>query len=346
MEGYVPLISVILPVYNVEKYLPICIESVLGQKYNNLEIILVNDGSTDKSPAICEDYAKRDGRIRVIRQHNKGLASARNSGIAAAQGEYLFFVDSDDCINPRLIDTAVELAEQFQAKIVQVELEMVAESFQDYNRPIVQIPETATFSLQQSLRNLDVDNQDISKDIRLTTTVVWNKLYHRTIFEKVRFAEGLRIHEDQMVMHRLITAGNGMVFLKSPLYYYRENSNSLIRAKWHSKKLAIIDCYKDRINCILDLPDTEEAKELLFIVYRRYLICIIKNYMMVDMHMDSKQGMVKKRELINLLRRELKEGYIKLRTKDRLVFKLFSSFPNICLRGYLFINLIVKKDDG
>ena len=101
-------ISIIVPIYNVEKYLPGCIDSILKQTYENMEIILVDDGSPDNCPAICDEYEKKDTRIRVIHQKNSGLSGARNTGIDNAQGEYLIFVDSDDTVEPTMVEEEVE----------------------------------------------------------------------------------------------------------------------------------------------------------------------------------------------------------------------------------------------
>ena len=112
------LVSVIIPVYNVEKYLARCIQSVCGQSYQGLEIILVDDGSKDKSGVICDEYAERDGRIKVIHKENGGLGDARNAGVEKAEGKYLLFVDSDDRIHENLVRDTVETAEKNQADMV------------------------------------------------------------------------------------------------------------------------------------------------------------------------------------------------------------------------------------
>ena len=121
------LISVIIPVYNVEKYLRECIDSVLNQSYQNLEIILVDDGSTDSSGEICDEYEKQDIRIRVIHQKNQGLSGARNTGFQNANGEYVYFLDSDDWIVPEAIKCLVKRAEEESADVVFFE----AFSFED-----------------------------------------------------------------------------------------------------------------------------------------------------------------------------------------------------------------------
>ena len=112
-----PLISVIVPVYNVEQYLPKCIDSILAQTYENLEIILVEDGTKDSSGVICDEYAAKDARIRVIHKENGGLSSARNAGMEIARGEYFGFVDSDDWIEPEMYENLMALAQKYDADV-------------------------------------------------------------------------------------------------------------------------------------------------------------------------------------------------------------------------------------
>lgn len=331
-----PLISVILPIYNVEKYLALCIESVLQQSYRKLEIILVNDGATDSSPAICEEYRKRDKRIQVVHQMNAGLASARNSGLRASHGEYLFFLDSDDCIHPKLLELAVETAETERVKLVQVELESVPADFKDYHQELPKDYKVHRFNRIQSIYNLDEDNREYGKDIRLTTTVIWSKLYHRSIFDKQDFIDGIRIHEDQMVVHRLLAAAGDMCFIELPLYYYRSNEGSLIRSKWKKDKLIILDCYKDRLNCVLELEEEKQNKQsLLDLIYRRYLICMIKNYIQVMQHMEGTERNAELRKIAARFRKERKADCgAKTKTSDRIMFAAFAAFPAVCARLY------------
>ena len=120
-----PLVSIIVPVYQVVDYVGVCVESLLRQTYKNLEILLVDDGSTDGSGEICDEYANRDNRIRVIHQENQGLSAARNTGLDQALGEYVAFVDSDDAVLPDFIETLYDLADRYQADIVACAYERV-----------------------------------------------------------------------------------------------------------------------------------------------------------------------------------------------------------------------------
>lgn len=331
-----PLVSIILPVYNVEKYLPACMESVLAQTYRNLEIILVDDGSRDASPRICDSYAERYTNVTVVHQINAGVASARNRGLAESAGEYIFLLDSDDCIHPRLLEIAVKTALKEKEKLVQVELEIVPEQFSAKDAVLPENYKIHHFDRLQALCNLDEDNQEFGKNIRLITSVVWGKLYHRTVFDKVKFKEGVRIHEDQMIIHRLLAEAGGMCFIELALYYYRNNSSSLIRSEWKPDKLYIIECYRDRLQCALELEeDGGRKQELINLVYRRYLICIIRNYGMALRHMKGKEKEDTLIRLMECFKKERKGNYgARLGVKDQILMYAFSVFPKFCIKVY------------
>ena len=359
------LISIIIPVYNVEKYLRVCLDSVINQSYSDYEVILVDDGSTDSSPSICDEYCSKDIRFQVIHQENMGLASARNTGIRAAKGEFLYFIDSDDCIHPDLLKIMVSAAESYDANLVQVDLASVPEDFTKYNE--YQIPELENwkdyctkYDTIQSLYNLDKDDKTRGKDIRLTTTVVWTKLYRRSAFQDFLFPEGMRMHEDQMVAHRNIVRAGGMVYINLPLYFYRQSNQSLIRKGWSPKRLTILDCYDDRLRCCLELRDgnsagntvstknpaetensatansitaktatSTEATALTNYIFKRYLICLFRNYCVVTNSMNKKESSPYRKMILTKTKSILKEMPAKLSSKDKFVFKSFTIAPSL-----------------
>ncbi len=361
------MISIIIPVYNVEKYLRVCLDSVINQSYSDYEVILVDDGSTDSSPSICDEYCSKDSRFQVIHQENMGLASARNTGIRAAKGQYIYFIDSDDCIHPDLLKIMVSAAESYDANLVQVDLSSVPEDFTKYNE--YQIPELENwkdyctkYDTIQSLYNLDKDDKSRGKDIRLTTTVVWTKLYRRSAFKDFLFPEGMRMHEDQMVAHRNIVRAGGMVYINLPLYFYRQSNQSLIRKGWSPKRLTILDCYDDRLRCCMELRDgntantmettetqaetTESANEaaaktstntvtiaeatnLTNYIYKRYLVCLFRNYCVVANSMNKKESSPYRKMILSKTKSVLKEMPAKLSSKDTFVFKSFTIAPSL-----------------
>lgn len=328
-----PLVSIIVPVYKVENYISMCLDSICAQTYKNLEIILVDDGSPDSSALICQEYAVKDSRIHVIHQENKGLASARNTGLRSMTGEYFYFVDSDDCIHPQLIETVVKIAESENANLVQINIETVPADFSGYNLSeiVCEYAEQShngdknekshkllddeedrnyrnilgkiewkdvqgklqKYDLTQSLYNLDKDNQNFARDIRLTTTVAWTKLYKTSAYKSFQYPEGMRMHEDQMVAHRVVQMGGGMVFLDMPMYFYRQSAASLIRVGWTPKRLAILDCYEDRLKCCEEIGN----KQLVDYIFERYLVCMFRNYNMVNQKMQGEEKIKAKKEI-------------------------------------------------
>ncbi len=349
------MISIIIPVYNVEKYLRVCFDSVINQSYSDYEVILVDDGSTDSSPAICDEYCSKDNRFQVIHQENMGLASARNTGIRAAKGQYLYFIDSDDCIHPDLLKIMVSAAEDYAANLVQVDLTSVPEDFTKYDE--YQIPELDSwkdycteYDTIQSLYNLDKDDKSRGKDIRLTTTVVWTKLYRSSAFQDFLFPEGMRMHEDQMVAHRNIVRAGGMVYINFPMYFYRQSNQSLIRRGWSPKRLTILDCYDDRLRCCMELCDgnlannlkttktsaetneaatSAEATNLTNYIFKRYLVCLFRNYCVVANSMNKKESSPYRKMILTKTKSILKEMPAKLSSKDKFVFKSFTIAPSL-----------------
>jgi glycosyltransferase involved in cell wall biosynthesis len=212
------LISVIIPVYNVEKYLRKCIDSVICQTYLNLEIILVDDGSPDLCPQICEEYAKRDKRIRVIHQKNGGLSAARNAGIHAANGEYIGFLDSDDYIAPSMYELLIDSIHRYDADVAVCNFEYVEE---DGNIRYSASPvKNEILTKEQALKKLE----EASWWYYVTA---WNKLYHRSIFNEILFPVG-KLHEDQFIVHEVFCQCKRIVTLEEKLYFYVQRENSIM----------------------------------------------------------------------------------------------------------------------
>ncbi|MBQ2116841.1 MAG: glycosyltransferase family 2 protein [Lachnospiraceae bacterium] len=217
-------ISIIVPVYNVDKYLEVCIDSIINQTYKNIEIILVDDGSTDKSGRICDEYAKKDDRICVIHQVNQGLSKARNIGFSASTGVYIAFVDSDDFISPVYIETLYKIILRYNADI------SVCEYTQEQN--------------DIDTKYLPDNNKEYKKDavtmlrqwhgkLKQIETVAWNKLYKREILESMSpeiFPTG-KTHEDVYTSHLFVEKASGIAITNRKLYYYRKRDNSISRKR-------------------------------------------------------------------------------------------------------------------
>lgn len=232
-----PLISVVVPVYNVESYFEECIESILNQTYHNLEIILVDDGSTDSSSKICETYRKLSPLISVIHTTNKGVAAARNTGIKLAKGEYITFVDSDDVISPNMIMSLYE-------NIDGCDLSMCANI-----RFEKKLPEPSDKGKKCKIKRKKFFNHLLTNP---DYVVAWGKLYKKEIVEQTLFQEGM-IHEDEEFMPRLISKIQTACVDSRKLYFYRVRPNSIMMSEFRSQNLDVIIACQRRIDLLKKL---------------------------------------------------------------------------------------------
>ncbi len=215
-----PLISIIVPVYSVEEYLERCVRSLMAQTYENLEIILVDDGSPDNCGALCDGFAKEDSRLVVIHKENGGLSSARNAGVDIARGEYLGFVDSDDWMEPDAYEALVKLALQEQVKLVcGGRYDVRAKTGE--KKPGLCPPKTEVISGEALVRRIFLwDNVD---------SAAWDKLYHRSLFETIRYPVG-RIVEDVPTTYRIALLAGRVGMLSKPIYNYYHRPGSITNA--------------------------------------------------------------------------------------------------------------------
>lgn len=231
------LISVILPIYNVEKYLRKCVDSLLKQTYKNLEIILVDDGSPDNCPLICDELAKIDSRVKVLHKKNGGLSDARNYGLDHCNGNYVVFVDSDDFVNINMIDYLYKAIKNQNADIAICNFRNVYENElinYEINEPMKDVK---LFKDEQIINNL-------FNDLQLIFTVAWNKLYKREIFNNIRYKKG-KLHEDEFAIHYILNNCKKVVFVNQELYYYVQRQGSIMDS-YDLRRLDCIEAYHDR----------------------------------------------------------------------------------------------------
>ncbi len=228
-----PKISVIVPVYNTAPYLRRCLDSVTGQSYRNLEILLVDDGSTDGSGGICDEYAARDGRIRVKHQPNRGLSTARNAGLEEAEGLYICFVDSDDAISGDYIDSLYRACTDAAAEIAQCDF-CIEEAL--LGTGVSTHIEYTGFEMSERLCEGSQDQY----------AVIWNKLYARKLFNGIRFPDG-RIHEDEATVYRLLWKADKCAVLGRRLYFYRQRQGSIVHTSFTPRNMAAAEAYRERI---------------------------------------------------------------------------------------------------
>lgn len=232
-------ISVIVPVYNVERYLEKCIDSIIGQTYSNLEIILINDASTDNSCYICNKYKEIDKRIVLINnEKNLGLSATRNKGIQIATGKYLVFVDSDDWINANMIQRLYNLITEYNACIVQCNYVKVFDENIDENDNLKKNKEIKVLNNLEALEIMyNPDGVDV---------VVWNKIYKIDLFKDIRFPD-TKIHEDEFVTYKLLDISNSIVLTNESMYFYRERIGSITNSEFNIKRLDIIEAIEEKV---------------------------------------------------------------------------------------------------
>ena len=215
MTNFDVLVSVIIPVYRVADYLEDCVQSVISQTYSNLEIILVDDGSPDECPALCDDLAFRDSRIRVIHKQNGGLSDARNVGLAEARGGIVSFVDSDDQVEPTMIETMLRAMVQEGADIACCCVKKIYP-----NREVVQtFPRDKIYSKRKAVYEL-IKGRDLE-------SFAWNKLYRRDVLGENPFPVR-RVFEDMLAMPHVFQRINKAVHVKENLYIYHRRATSIL----------------------------------------------------------------------------------------------------------------------
>lgn len=222
-----PLISVIVPIYKVELYLDQCVSSIVNQTYQNLEIILVDDGSPDNCSKMCDEWATKDSRIKVIHKSNGGLSDARNAGLEITNGDYTAFVDSDDYIASSMIDSLLTIAIKEHAEIVECNYLLFYDN--EKKQEILDKNESYTiFNKEEALKELITENK--------FKHVVWNKLYKKSILKGLRFEIG-KLHEDTFFTYQAFNNCSNIVKIEDSLYFYRQRSDSIMGTKFSIRNL-------------------------------------------------------------------------------------------------------------
>ena len=228
------LLSVIVPVYNVEKYLERCLKSILNQTYENMEILLIDDGSTDTSLKICNEYAKKDKRIRVIHQENKGLSATRNVGLDNMKGDYVSFVDSDDWINPNIYDLAIKNMEKSNADVLDFGCKKVMQ-YENMEKGKVD-----SYSIRE-YRNDEILERYLYRGLTSKNApfTMWRKIFKKEVFREIRLPEG-RINEDIITVFRVLMNCKLMLETDYLGYFYFQDNISLTRGKMKMRDFDLI----------------------------------------------------------------------------------------------------------
>lgn len=322
-----PLISVIVPVYNVEDYLDRCVHSITRQTYKNLEIILVDDGSTDSSGEKCDVWTKKDNRIRVIHKENGGLSDARNAGLDIVSGEYIGFVDSDDYLNKNMYQFLFDCIQKTNSDIA--ECKWI--KFEDEKEINVFTTETESeykvFSPEDALIELIVE-----RDLKQT---VVNKLYKRSVISVLFPTE--RINEDEFWTYQIFGNARKIAFVDIELYYYFQRNSSIMHIKYSPKRLDGVEARKERMFYI-----EQKYPSIYNNACLSYLWSCFYHFQVICRNNDIDVDYQHRNTLYNEYNKYYCKDAINVKPlKQRVWMKLFKLFPNFTckIRNALKIGL-------
>lgn len=313
-----PLISIIVPVYNVEQYLPRCIDSIRNQTYKNIEIILVDDGSTDNSGCLCDKYATIDSRIIVIHQENQGLSGARNSGINVCSGEYLGFIDSDDFIHPEMYRCLFQDILTYGTKL----------AFCHPNMCKGNIPKV---EINKPSKCFDKEYVILRSMIENIWWSAWTKLYHHSLFEGIRYPIG-KTNEDYLVTMYIYDRCDQIVINYNQFYNYCIRENSICTSPFNLHKLDKIDISRQVLKYMESRPSSwYKAAE--FVFFGNLLSCYGELIHSDKKNLYQKEESEILRQIRQYLIRELKNPH--LLWKQKILCMIIS----ICPCVYKLLNM-------
>lgn len=327
-----PKISVIIPLYNVEQYVRECLDSVVNQTFRDLEIICVNDGSTDGTLAILEEYAAKDSRIRVITQKNEGQGEAKNVGLSAATGDYIQFVDSDDYLDLNACQTAY-------SKAVETKSDMTMFLFQFFGA----FEKRSSDSIQTFPSELITDIEKIQYEI-INWQTAWSNLFLRSFIEKnnLRYHKGLLFDDVPFVIKAALLA-NKIAIVPQPLYYYRQRDESIMGDKKKVNYLSRPACFQAMFEDIMPLTPNNDA--LLYLLKYKYNVLYEVYYNRIDKRYRSEMGRrikkavtVEELQLIVANEKSFEPNVFSFFVKNSGSFKLRCKYFKNC-----FADSIVKK---
>lgn len=315
-------VSIIIPVYNVEKYLEQCVNSILAQTYKNLEIILVDDGSPDNCPQICDDFAAKDQRIKVIHKKNGGLSSARNAGLDVATGEYVMFIDSDDFIDNNTVEELLAVKENCNADIVCYGM------YHKHNDNISIIKNTVSKNNIEIYDNFTALRRLLMRTIDCSSC---NKLYSKEIIGDSRFKEG-RNNEDNPFLFELYQKHANIAYTNKVYYYYRHTQGSISKT-FNDRSFDIIKNIED-IEKEIETKKLNLNKEFKF--YKTNIFIIIA--LAIQSSNNKKKYIIQYNELLKYIKQNF--GYILLNSKIKLKIKISTILTifNLYEKVYFFLH--------
>jgi len=307
------LVSVIVPVYNVDRYLGRCIKSIMQQSYRNLEIILVDDGSTDNSGTICDTFKETDDRIIVIHKENGGLSDARNAGIKMFTGEYVTFIDSDDYVSPDMISLMLTVLKQSSCQIVQCEFVRGKD-------------DTYKFTGNGKYKVYNKRNAFENRDVHVC---VCGKLYEKSLIKGRYFPIG-KINEDEYYTYKCVYESNRTAIMPDALYYYFQRSNSIMHKKKTYLNMDILDAFDERIKYFQD------RKEERLVIISRKEKCIREALLYA-----RAKGCIDEKEKREYLKKLFRVEYLKIKKenfsmRERAFLKVYYYFPSV-------VNILLER---
>lgn len=320
------LVSCIVPIYNVKDYMRKCVESLIDQTYSNIEIILVDDGSTDGSGLICDDYAKQDNRIKVIHKENGGLSSARNAGIDISKGDFLMFIDGDDYLASETVEYLIQIQENVD---VIVDLIQFRYKEVEYDELIKRDKDVHEVKLCMQTEEMFEQLYELGGVAASACT----KLYRKNIFDEVRYPEGI-LHEDEYVITDILAKAKGVLYTDKVLYYYVKRQGSIVHASFNPKKMDVFISIK----CRLQYLQKQEWKGLIRKEHYRYYMTLM------NMYCDAYQGRYLNEccEIKSQLKNLLEETTIDVQGKMK-VFERLCRFNESFVHVYYWLRKIARK---
>lgn len=311
------LISVIIPVYNVEKYLAKCVDSVIDQSYKNLEIILVDDGATDSSGRICDEYAARDSRIICIHKKNGGLSDARNTGIEKMTGKYVTFIDSDDYVDKYFIEVLYRNLCENGADISISDFVKVKEKEIPENPDEREKYSIICFDHRQSLEALYDD------EYKYQFTTAWGKLFTSKLYNQIRFPKG-RNYEDTATTHKVLDKSKKVVYTNRTQYFYLTRETSITNCEKYIKDDVILSSY-DRVQYF----DEKGYSDLLVKAQIEYIVTLMGVY--ARLKLESSGAELRRKKLYQTVKKYIKEhrNIISSNLNFRFRIYLFLWFPGL-----------------
>lgn len=317
------MISVIVPIYKVEKYLRRCIDSILNQSFTQIELILVNDGSPDGCGKICDEYLSIDSRVKVIHKENGGLSDARNSGLDIAKGEFIVFVDSDDFIHKDMIGNLYEVLIKTNSDIVQCKFKKFIE--------LDEINKIENNELDEN--KIDIFDRKNAISYLINNNIVnvnsWNKIYKRKLFEEIRFPKG-KIHEDEFVTYKLLYKANRIAYLDYELYYYFNNSNGIMKNLNLKTEIDRIEALEERCEFLLSNNEIE--------LYNKSLVALFFRLLKVRYLIKRQKDIEVKSCYYELINCKIKNILIKLKNNSE-ISKNNKKIIKLININYFFVNI-------